>query len=340
MYSVGVIGLGNIAAMYGTPESPNPFCHVGGIRHSSSVSLKAVADLAEPVTEKFRAVWGSAFPDLSYFKSVDDMMGGADPDIIAVCVRGPHHHDVVMEVLERGPKAIFLEKPPSCSLAEMDDMVGLARKKKIPITVSYSRHWRPGTLRMAQLAKEGLIGEIKSVVGFTGGTVLSFGIHTTDLICQFVDSAPVAVYAVGSGDGDAPAGYEAEPTLDSIIIEFENGVTGVQIGAEGEHGSFYCDVFGTEGSLRAGMYTTFDARDKKREPIDLSSRDIPADRSVFAVAYDEIAAHLDGGALPACTNENFMAINEIGFAAVESILTGKRITLPNSNRTRKIFANG
>ncbi len=27
-------------------------------------------------------------------------------------------------------------------------------------------------------------------------------------------------------------------------------------------------------------------------------------------------------------------------AGIESVITGQRITLPNSNRTRKIFANG
>jgi hypothetical protein len=32
--------------------------------------------------------------------------------------------------------------------------------------------------------------------------------------------------------------------------------------------------------------------------------------------------------------------DETGFAGIESVHTGKRVTLPNANRARKGFANG
>ena len=35
-----------------------------------------------------------------------------------------------------------------------------------------------------------------------------------------------------------------------------------------------------------------------------------------------------------------MTVNELGFAGIESVHTGQRITLLNANRTRKVFANG
>jgi hypothetical protein len=124
-----------------------------------------------------------------------------------------------------------------------------------------------------------------------------------------------------------------------MVIEFENGVTGIQVGTEGEHGGFYCDVIGSEGSLRAGMYTSFEARTEKGVTINLSQHGLPADRSVFSVAYEQIAGHLDGGPIPACTDDAFVAVNEIGFAAIESIATGGNIILPNANRSRTIYAN-
>ena len=45
-YKVGVIGLGSIAAMYGKPDDPRPYCHVGGIRLNERVQLEAVCDLS------------------------------------------------------------------------------------------------------------------------------------------------------------------------------------------------------------------------------------------------------------------------------------------------------
>ncbi|MBT5533759.1 hypothetical protein HOK31_11915, partial [Candidatus Poribacteria bacterium] len=46
MYRVGVIGLGAIAARYSNPEDAHPYCHVGGIRHSDTTRLVAVADMS------------------------------------------------------------------------------------------------------------------------------------------------------------------------------------------------------------------------------------------------------------------------------------------------------
>lgn len=344
MYNVGIIGLGSIAMGYGTPEDENPYTHVGGINKSDKVSLAAVADISEEAHQKFNEKWGKYFPETNHYKSIDEMMCSGKPDIVSVCVRGPHHYEVMTEVIEAKPKAIFLEKPPTCSLEEMDKIIDAAKSMNIPITVSYSRHWGSHVIRMAELIrKENLIGEVTSVVGYVGNRVLSFAAHTTDMICQFANYSPRAVYArgkTGSGKEKIPAGYEEEPSLDSMIIEFENDIIGTQIGHNGEHGGFYCDVFATEGKAMIPFYGEAFAWNKDSKPIDLAEYGIPSSESPFKTAYEQIARNLDGGELPDCTNEQFTAVNEIGFAAIESILTNRRIELPNTNRTRLIYANG
>ena len=340
MHRVGVVGLGSIAAMYGKPEDPAPYCHVGGIRHSHKVELAAVADISPPVTAAFRERWGGCFPGLHYYDSIAAMTAAEELDILAVCVRGPHHFEVMLEVIEAGPKAIFLEKPPTCSLAEMDQMVAAAKARSVPITVSYSRHWCPHVLRLQELVQDqGLIGEVKQVVAYTGGAFLSFASHVTDLVCQFAGYCPTAIYARGRVGGEAPAGYEPEPGVDAAVLEFANGVVGIHVGQQGEHGGFYCDVIGTEGLVRAGVYTPPFARTKDG-PIDLSRHAMPPKASVFQVAYDQIADHLDGGPLPHCTDRAWHIVHELGFAGIESVLTEARVELPNQDRARRIIANG
>jgi predicted dehydrogenase len=340
MYKVGVVGLGHIAHSYSKPEEKAPYSHIGGIRYSGKVELAAVADVSEAAREKFREIWGAYFPNVRYYDGFAAMVADGVPDIIAVCVRGPHHFATMMEVIKAKPRAVFLEKPPSCSLKEMDKMVAAARAKKIPITVSYSRHWCPHVLRLQELVGQGLIGKVTTVVGYCGGSFLSFASHTTDLICQFAGYCPTAVYARGTVSGEAPEGYEPEPSLSAMTIEFANGVTGIQVGESCEHGSFYVDVIGTEGLVRAGIYIPPFARTKKGEVIDLAKHGMPENASVFKVAYDQIADHLSGGPLPHCTNGDWVAVNEIGFAAIESVRRNQRIELPNKRRTRRIFANG
>ncbi len=342
MYKVGIVGLGSIAARYAKPEDQYPYCHTGGIRLCDSTELVAVADLSEERCAEFEQTWGPAFPpnSIRYYGTGVEMMEKESLDIVAVCVRGPHHYKVAMEVIEAGTKFIFIEKPMGCSLAEVDEMTEAAETKGIPIIVDYSRHWAPHLLRLQELVSDGLIGDVQSVIGYCGGGILSFAIHTTDLICQFAGYAPVSVSAfIPPQGGGAPEGYEPEPGIIGATIRFANGVTGYHVGQHGPVTGFSVDVLGNEGSLRAGMYIGTSVRNKSG-PVDNSTLNLPENASVFKVAYGQIAAYLDGGALPHCARDDYMAVNEIGFATIESGLTGQTIAIPCQKRNRLIFANG
>lgn len=341
MHKVGIVGLGRIAAGYSKPDELAPYTHVGGIQHSKKVALAAVADISAEALAAFRSKWGKCFSATKYYGSLKDMLDAEKLDILTVCTRGPHHHAVVLEAIRSSPKAIFLEKPATCSLAEMDEIVAAAKSAKIPITVSYSRHWGPHILRMAKLVADGLIGKVTSVVGYCGGPFLSFSSHTTDMLCQFAGYCPAAVFACGAASKDAvPDGYEAEPSLLSMIVEFKNGVVGTQLSLKGDHDWFCCEVTGTEGRAVVPFYGTPAAYDKQGKTIAPGSLGLPGVASPFQLAYDQIAAHVEGGPRPDCTGEDFVAVHEIGFAGIESVLTRQRMLLPNINRTRRVFANG
>lgn len=340
MHKVGMVGLGRIAAGYSEPGDVAPYTHAGGIHHSCTVELAAVADVSAEARDQFKAKWGECFPGTTYYSSLEEMLA-AGLDIVAICTRGPHHHAAALAAIQASPRAIFLEKPPTCSLAQMDEIVSAAKEAGIPITVSYSRHWGPHVVRMAELVQDGLIGKVTSVVGYCGGSMLSFASHTTDMICQFAGYSPAAVYARGEvPQVDVPDDYEPEPTLRSMVVEFEHGVIGTQIGHAGDHGSFYCDVMGTDGRARIPFYAPPAAFDRKGNPIDLEAYAIPGEASPFQLAYDQIAVYLDGGTLPDCTDDDFVVVHEICFAAIESVLTDQRVTIPNKHRRRRIFANG
>lgn len=342
MARAGIIGLGSIAAGYGNPEDPAPYTHAGGIYRSNQVELAAVADFAKTARSEFREKWGAYFPDVGYYEETAAMLQEEDLDIVALCIRGPHHYQALLEVLEATPRAVFLEKPPTCSLREMDVVVSRAAALNIPITVSYSRHWGPHVLRMAELIGEGLIGDVQSVVGFCGKGFLSFASHTTDMICQFAGYDPVAVYARGTiSEEEVPKGYEPEPRLSSMTIEFASGIVGTQVQATDPNGKlFSCLVEGSEGRAFVPFYGEPAAWNKEGDSIPGEVLAIPEKISPFQVAYEQIADHLEGGPLPHCTNEAFIKVHEIGFAGIESVLTSQRVELPNANRKRLIYANG
>jgi predicted dehydrogenase len=209
-YKAGIVGIGSIAALsYGEPGDAAPYNHAGGLVAGERVELAAVSDLKKDRQERFRAKWGPTFPDVRYYDSGAEMLAAEELDIVAVCVRGPDHFYVMKQALAADPKAIFLEKPPTCSLAEMEELLAIAGEKGIPVTVSYSRHWSPKVMHMERLVREGLIGDVLTVVGYVGGHVLSFASHVTDQVCQFAGYSPVAVSARGQAGElppEAPAG--------------------------------------------------------------------------------------------------------------------------------------
>jgi len=55
---------------------------------------------------------------------------------------------------------------------------------------------------------------------------------------------------------------------------------------------------------------------------------------VGVVGLGNTAAMLDAGDL------DTVAVNELGFAGIESFYMGRWIALPNTNRARRIFAHG
>jgi hypothetical protein len=137
------------------------------------------------------------------------------------------------------------------------------------------------------------------------------------------------------------AGYELEPCLDHLSIDFSDGVLGVHLGTRSQEGGFYADVFGDKGRVRVGMYIEPQAFDLEGSPLEIGGFPELVDRGPFTEAYNQIAVFLDGGAKPDCTDEAFVQINEVGFGAIESLLAdGKTVELPNQNRTRRIWANG
>ncbi len=350
-FRAAVIGLGAIAQGYGSPECAAPYCHAGGLLHCDGFDFVAAADPFLAAREGFRGKWGASFPDTILFEGSESLLTSERFDVVAVCVRGPHHFEVMKQVLEARPGVVFLEKPPTCSLAEMDELLALAREAGTTITISYSRHWSPRVLLMEKLVREGLIGDVQSVVGYCDGAILSYASHTTDLVHQFAtgtnrSNKALRVQARGFIPQDDPfakniqVGYEIEPRLQHLSIEFADGVLGVQVGSHGPVGSFYADVFGTRGRARVGMYIEPQAFDSQGTPLEIEGFCELVDKGPFTEAYRQIATFLDGGVKPDCSDDGFVHINEIGFGAIESLLAGgKTVELPNQNRTRRIWAN-
>src|SRR5919107_5638145 len=95
--------------------------HVPALRALPDFELKAVCTSHEETAKASAAAFGAELA----FHDFEAMIAHPDIDLVAVVVRVPGHHGLVMSALEAG-KAVFCEWPLGASVAEADDMFNLA----------------------------------------------------------------------------------------------------------------------------------------------------------------------------------------------------------------------
>ena len=159
------------------------------------------------------------------------------------------------------------------------------------------------------------------------------------MICQFAGYDPQSVTGFVEGSADVPEKYEPEPAIVGATIKYKSGVIGMHLGRHGVRGGFSVDVLGSEGTVQAGFYSGTTVH-KSGKLVDNDTLNLPENEGPFKIAYKQITDYLDGGTLPHCSRDAYPAVNEIGFAIIESGITGQTIELPCVNRQRLIFANG
>ena len=129
--------------------------HVPALKALPAYELNAVCT-AHPDTAKASA---AAFGAARAFHRFSDMASDPEVDLIVVCVRVPGHRELVMAGLQAG-KAVFCEWPLGKTLAEAEEMAGLARQRGLPTIVGLQGRSDPTLLYARDLIQQGYIGEV------------------------------------------------------------------------------------------------------------------------------------------------------------------------------------
>jgi predicted dehydrogenase len=117
--------------------------------------LKAVCTAHEDTAKASAAAFGAE----RAFHRFSDMAAHPEVDLIVVCVRVPGHRDLVMAGLQAG-KAVACEWPLGRTLAEAEEMAGLARQRALPTIVGLQARSDPAVLYARDLVQAGHIGEV------------------------------------------------------------------------------------------------------------------------------------------------------------------------------------
>jgi predicted dehydrogenase len=131
--------------------------HVPALHALPQYELKGVCT-AHPDTARASA---EAFGAELAFHNVDEMVAHPDIDLVAVVVRVPGHHELVMKALHAG-KSVVCEWPLGATLAEAETMANLASERSLRTAVGLQARSDATWLYARELVQQGYVGEVLS----------------------------------------------------------------------------------------------------------------------------------------------------------------------------------
>ena len=142
-------------------------------------------------------------------------------DAVSIATPTSTHYAVAKEFLAAGVHTL-IEKPITLRLEEADELIQLARKKKVALQVGHIERHNPGFKRIGEIAKNIRFFEIHRLGPFTGrindcGVVLDLMIHDLDIVLGLVKSEVASFDAVGI---NVLTPFE---DIANVRIKFKNG---------------------------------------------------------------------------------------------------------------------
>ena len=142
--NVAVIGTGWCGGIRAVASAASPWVNELHIAEIKEERLKEVADATNPVTAT------TNYRKLLENKSIDAVMISTTPE--------PTHYPIAKESMLAG-KHVFLEKPISLELWEAEELIALAKEKKLLFTIGYSQRFNPKFAYVKRSIDDGTIGE-------------------------------------------------------------------------------------------------------------------------------------------------------------------------------------
>ncbi len=144
-------------------------------------------------------------------------------DAVSIAVPTSFHHDIALDCIEAGVDQL-LEKPMTTTLAQADELIEKAEKKKLIIQVGHLERFNPAVQAMEPFLTTPVFVESNRISIFKNrgvdvDVVLDLMIHDIDIILNIIDSPLKTIHTVG-----APVATKTTDIANARLI-FENGAT-------------------------------------------------------------------------------------------------------------------
>ena len=190
MINVGVVGYGYWGPNVARNFNETPGARVVAISDADDGSLKRAAQ---------------SYPEMRMAKDCQNLLTASDIDVIAIVTPVSSHFEIAKAALSNG-KHIFIEKPFTASVAEAEQLIELADKKKLKIMVDHTFLFTGAVKKIKELIDDGVLGDlyyfdsIRVNLGLFQkdvNVVWDLAPHDLSIMDHLIDKEPIAVMATG-----------------------------------------------------------------------------------------------------------------------------------------------
>jgi predicted dehydrogenase len=298
------------------------------------------------------------------YNDLDRMIAAEAPDIVAIPTGTEFHYELALRVLEHGVH-IDIEKPICTTLAEADQVLAKAEEQGVEVAVHHQGR-TGGALRAVKAAiAAGKFGTLRYLQGSGKGYYGGYGlmnIATHMLNSMLAVAGPVrSVQAAALTDGRpiAPADVVPSPSGMGYIageqvtaaLDFASGITASLLQhrfAKMDSTAYMMEIYGSEGRLywKSGNpwflpephFAPGKSEWQPLEPIVPDHFDAEGAASVEDYQFaDEYVQALDEGRAHECSGTEGRHVLEILMGIFESGAYGRRVELPQTDRTHPLL---
>jgi predicted dehydrogenase len=320
--------------------------HAGCYDAIPNAKLVGVMDIRPDAAQALAGRYGA-----EPYTDFESMLSETHPDVVDVCCPTPWHVDYVCRAAERageiGLRGISTEKPMARSVADCHRMIAAAELADIPLFVAQVVRFFPEFALAKQQVDHGAVGKPAAIrtrrggpmprawndwygnYELSGGCVLDLIIHDFDWL-RWTFGEVERVYARGLASSRLP-GFDYA----LVTLRFRSGAIGHVEGTWNDPGGFKVtmEIAGDEGLLEFNFNqptgipfrTAVAGSDERRAGVAVPES--PTGINPYQVELQHFLDSLDRGVPASILPRDGLEAVRIALAAMESIETGKTVTL-------------
>jgi len=184
------------------------------ILEAANTELVAIASRRPGAAQETLAKYAPCYPGIKAYDDLDALLTHLDVQAVYLPMSNKEHAEWAMRAIEHG-KHVLVEKPMALTVTDINAIEKAAHKHNVTVMEGFMYRFHPQHVRVMEILRSGLIGEIRSVrasysfmmrpariyrladdVAHGGGAMWDIGCYAVHSLRMFFDKQPLAVTAM------------------------------------------------------------------------------------------------------------------------------------------------